>query len=35
MWYPRTWDPSAAIKEDNEHYDADEENKEVEDVMTD
>jgi hypothetical protein len=25
VWYPRTWDASAAIKEDN--YDADEETK--------
>ena len=33
VWYPRTWDSTAALKEDQ--YDSDEENKQAEDVMTD
>ena len=35
MWHPRTWDPNAALEKEQENYDADEENKEAEDVMTD
>jgi len=35
VWYSRTWDANAALKEERDAYDADEENKEVEDVMTD
>ena len=35
VWHPRTWDPNAALEKEQDNYDADEENKEAEDVMTD
>ena len=35
VWYPRTWDQNASLDTEKDNYDADEENKEAEDVMTD